>query len=84
MLKRLVAAARIRARSGHVGFVVNKLELGQVFSKYFGFPRQLSSPGAGTTGQLVADVANGPSWTPPPPPTNRIKKKKIGRRSAEH
>jgi hypothetical protein len=24
--------------SGHVGFVVDKVALGQVFSKYFGFP----------------------------------------------
>jgi hypothetical protein len=26
--------------SGHVGFVVDKVALGQVFSEYFGFPRQ--------------------------------------------
>jgi hypothetical protein len=32
------AAARVRARSNHVGFVVDKLALGQVFSEYFGFP----------------------------------------------
>jgi hypothetical protein len=32
------AAARVRARSGHVGFVVDKVTLGQVFSEYFGFP----------------------------------------------
>jgi hypothetical protein len=25
-------------RSGHVGFVVDKVALGQVFSEYFGFP----------------------------------------------
>jgi hypothetical protein len=36
------AAARIRAWSGHVGFVVDKVALGQVFSEYFGFPCQLS------------------------------------------
>jgi hypothetical protein len=30
------------ARSGHVGFVVDKVELRQVFSKYFGFPCQFS------------------------------------------
>jgi hypothetical protein len=29
-------------RSGHVGFVVDKVALGQVFSKYFGFPSKLS------------------------------------------
>jgi hypothetical protein len=26
------------ARSGHVGFAVDKVTLGQVFSEYFGFP----------------------------------------------
>jgi hypothetical protein len=47
--------------SGHVGFVVDKVALGQVFSKYFGFPCQSSlhqllhnhphlSSGAGTIG----------------------------------
>jgi hypothetical protein len=46
----------------HVGFVVDKVELGQVFSEYFGFPCQSSfhqflhnhhhlSSGAGTIGQ---------------------------------
>jgi hypothetical protein len=30
------AAARVRARSGHVGSVVDKVALGQVFSEYFG------------------------------------------------
>jgi hypothetical protein len=49
-----------------VGFVVGKLALGQVISKYFGFPCQLSfhrllhihdlSFEAGTIGQIVADV----------------------------
>jgi hypothetical protein len=36
------AAARVRVRSGHVGFVVDKVALGQVFSEYFGFPCQSS------------------------------------------
>jgi hypothetical protein len=36
------AAARVRARSGHVGFVVDKVALEQVFSEYFGFPCQSS------------------------------------------
>jgi hypothetical protein len=69
--------------SGHVGFVVNKVALGQVFSEYFGFPCQFSfhrllhihhhlSSGAGTTGQLVADVPSGLSLTPP----QETKKKK--------
>jgi hypothetical protein len=30
------------AGSGHVGFVVDKVVLGQVFSEYFGFPCQSS------------------------------------------
>jgi hypothetical protein len=62
--------------SGQLGFVVDKVELEQVFSEYFGFPRQLSfyrllqnhhrlSSGAGTVGQLVVDVPNGLSLTPP-------------------
>jgi hypothetical protein len=63
-------------RSGHVGFVVDKEALGQVFSKYFGFPYQFSfhrllhthhtPSGAGRIGQLVADVPNNRlSLTPP-------------------
>jgi hypothetical protein len=64
------------ARSGHVGFVVDKVALGQVFSEYFGFPCQFLfhrllhilhrlSSGAGTIGQLVADVPSGLGLTPP-------------------
>jgi hypothetical protein len=63
-------------RSRHVVFVVDEVTLGQVFSEYFGFPCQFSfhrllhvhhhlSPGAGTIGQLVADVPCGLSLTPP-------------------
>jgi hypothetical protein len=36
------AVARVRARSGHVGFVVDKVALSQVFSGYFGFVCQSS------------------------------------------
>jgi hypothetical protein len=36
-------AARVRARVWQVGFVVDKVALGQVFSKYFGFPCQTRS-----------------------------------------
>jgi hypothetical protein len=32
------AAVQVRARSGHVGFVMDTVALGQVFSEYFGFP----------------------------------------------
>jgi hypothetical protein len=34
------AADRVRFRAEHVGFVVNKVALGQVFSEYFDFPCQ--------------------------------------------
>jgi hypothetical protein len=34
------AAARVRAPSGHVGFVVDEVALGQVFSEYCGSPCQ--------------------------------------------
>jgi hypothetical protein len=55
--------------------VVDKVALGQVFSEYFGFPCQFTFQrlfhihhhllsGAGTIGQTVADVPNGPSLTP--------------------
>jgi hypothetical protein len=63
-------------RSGLVGFVLDKVALGQVFSEYFGFPCQFSfhrllhnhhlSPGAGKIGQIVANVSIiGLSLTPP-------------------
>jgi hypothetical protein len=66
-LKRLVAGfppqrPGFEPGSGHVGFGVDKVALGQVFSEYFGFPCQSSfhqflhnhhhlSSGAGTIGQ---------------------------------
>jgi hypothetical protein len=80
-LRRLVAGFPPRRlgfgpRSSQVGFVVDKVALGQVFSEYFGFPCQFSfhrlfnthhhlSSGAGTTGQLVSDVPSGLSLPPP-------------------
>jgi hypothetical protein len=62
--------------SGHIGFVVDKVALGQVFSEYFGFPSQFSfhrllythphlSSGAGAVGQIVADAPSGLGLTPP-------------------
>jgi hypothetical protein len=55
--------------SGHVGFVVDKVPLGQVFSKYLGFHCQFAfhwllhthhlSSRAGTIGQTVATVPSG-------------------------
>jgi hypothetical protein len=69
------AAAQVDPMSGHVGFVVDKVEMGQVSSEYFGLSCQVSfhrlhhthhlSSGAGTIGQIVADVPSGLSLTPP-------------------
>jgi hypothetical protein len=79
-----IARARVRVRAEHVGFVVDKVALGKVFSEYFGFPCQSSfhqflhhhnHPGAGTVGILVAAVPSGPNWTPPP--NILIKKKSV-------
>jgi hypothetical protein len=51
---------------GQVGFVVDEVALGQVFSEYFGFPRHTHlSSGAGTVGQSVADVPSGLTLTRP-------------------
>jgi hypothetical protein len=71
-----------------VGFVVDIVALGQVFSEYFGFPCQFSfhqmlhshlSSVAGTVGQLVADVPSELNLTPP----QEIKKKWKRRQSTE-
>jgi hypothetical protein len=79
-LRRLVAGfpmwwPRLEPRSGYVGFMVDRVALGQVFSKYFGFPCQFSfnrlrhihrlSSRAGTIGQTVANIPSGLSLTPP-------------------
>jgi hypothetical protein len=68
--------------SGHVGFVVDKVALGQVFSEYFdilykfSFHRLLHihhhlSSGAGTIGQLVAYVPSGLKVSPHPKKLNK-------------
>jgi hypothetical protein len=49
-----------------VGFVVDKVALGRVFSEYFGFPCQSSFH------QSMVTVLSGPSLTPPP--TKRVEK----------
>jgi hypothetical protein len=69
-----------------VGFVLDKMTMGQVFSEYFGVPCQLSfhrllhthhlSSGAGTIGQLVADIPSGLSLTPPQETKKKKKTKK--------
>jgi hypothetical protein len=78
-LRRLVAdfpqqMLGFEPRSGHMGFVVDKVALGHVFSDYFDFSCQFSfhqllhthhpSSGPGTIGQLVADVPSELSLTP--------------------
>jgi hypothetical protein len=52
-------------RSGHMGSVVDKVALGQVFSEYFGFPCQFSFNQLLNTHHLVTDVPSGLSLTPP-------------------
>jgi hypothetical protein len=62
-------------RSSHVGFVVDKVALWQVFSSYLGFPWQFSfhrlfdayhlSCGAGKIGRIVADVPSRLCFIPP-------------------
>jgi hypothetical protein len=60
-----------------MGFVVDKVALGQVFSEYFGFRCQPlhqllhthnhhhhSSSGAGIVGKILADVSSGLGLTP--------------------
>jgi hypothetical protein len=65
---------RFSPRSGHMEFVVDKVELAQVFSEYFSFPYQFSLnwicythllSGAGTLGPLRAGVPSGLTLTPP-------------------
>jgi hypothetical protein len=76
LLKRLVPGfSPQRPGFGQVGFVVDKVALGQVFSLYFGFPCQFAlhpllynhhhhlSTVAGTIGRTVADVPSGFSLT---------------------
>jgi hypothetical protein len=75
--------AHIKFTTAYYICEVEKKALGQVFSGYFGFPCQFSfhqqlhihhhlSSGAGTIGQLVADVPSGLSLAPP----QETKKKK--------
>jgi hypothetical protein len=70
------AEARGRAQVKSCGICGGGTGTGQVFSEYFGFPCQFSFnrllrihydllSGAGTIGQLVADVPSGLSLTPP-------------------
>jgi hypothetical protein len=86
-LKQLVAGfpplqPRFDPGSGQVGFVVDKVALGQVVSKNFVFPYHSSFHQIlhhhnhleqATIGQSVAAMPSGRSWTPPP--TKQIEKK---------
>jgi hypothetical protein len=67
--------------SGDVGFMVNKVALGQVFSQYFGSPCQSfhrllhthhPSSGTGSIGRIVADVPRGLSLTSTNQTTEKI------------
>jgi hypothetical protein len=69
-------------RSGHVGFVIDKVALGQVFFEYLGFSCRLIPPtvplivmpsGVGTVGQTVADIRSGPSPTSSPNKKVKVK-----------
>jgi hypothetical protein len=65
---------QVRTRSGSMGFVVNKVALGQVCSEHFSFRCQFALchllhnhhlySGTGAIGQTVATVPNGLSLTP--------------------
>jgi hypothetical protein len=65
----------LEPRPGHVGFVVDKVALGQVFSEHFSFSchsfhrllhtQHHPSFGAGTIGQILVDVPSRLSLTPP-------------------
>jgi hypothetical protein len=66
-----------------MGFAMEKVALGQVFSEYFDFTCQFSfhrllhihhhlSSGAGTIGQLVANAPSGLSLTPPQETKTRL------------
>jgi hypothetical protein len=66
-------AARVRSKVRSCGICGGKLELGQVFSEYFGFPCRFSfhqmlrnhlSTEAGIIGQVVADVPSALSLNP--------------------
>jgi hypothetical protein len=70
------ATAQVRARVRSCGICGGQMELGQVFSEYYGFPCQFSfhrllyihhhlSSAAGTIGRLVAAKLSGLSLTPP-------------------
>jgi hypothetical protein len=64
-----------------MGFMMDKSALGQVFSENFDFSchslhrllhtLHYPSSGAGTTGQIVADVPNGLSLSPHPKETKK-------------
>jgi hypothetical protein len=70
-----------------MGFVVEKVALGQVIPEYFGFPCQFSfhrllhthhlSSGAGTIDQIVADVPSGLSLTSPLEKKKNYERRKI-------
>jgi hypothetical protein len=77
------AAARVRVRAEHVGFMVDKVVLGQVFSEYFGSPANHHSTNFFniiiTRGWHSRPIGGrSAEWTqldstPPPPPLFELK-----------
>jgi hypothetical protein len=76
-------AARVRVRTEHVGFMVDKAALEQVFSEYFGFPCQSSfhqflhhhnHPGLAQWAYWWPQCRVDPIGLHPPPATIPIKK----------
>jgi hypothetical protein len=87
--RRLVAGFPLRRtgfdpKSRHMGFMVDKMALGQVFSQYFSFPSQFLlnqmflhsqlSFGAGTIGQINGRRTK---WTPSHPRPTKLKVKNV-------
>jgi hypothetical protein len=58
------AATRVRAQVWQVGFVVDKVALGQVFSEYFSFPLPIFIPPNSPSLQSPRAGTSGPSSTP--------------------
>jgi hypothetical protein len=63
------AAAQVRARVWQVGFVVDKVALGQVFSEYFGLPCQkpfIPPTSPSSSSQSPGAVAESLQWADHP------------------
>jgi hypothetical protein len=82
-LRRIVAGLPLRRSGfetglGHVGFVVDKMALGQVFSEYFGFPCQSSFRQIfpqSSSSSVIWDWYNRSILTTLPPSVSRLSRK---------